>query len=92
MAKGEIERQTSVTFPAETVLQEIISPEGERYALVAAFGDSGYDVTSLDGLADLPLPTGYRYQSSVLTSYLTLAVETTAHILICGSFNFQRFA
>ncbi|WP_042442319.1 hypothetical protein [Azospirillum sp. B510] len=91
-AKGEIERQTSVTFPAGAVLQEIISPEGGRYALVAAFGDSGYDVTSLDGLADLPLPTGYTYQSSVLSSYLTLAVEQTAHILICGSFNFQLYA
>lgn len=90
-AKGEIERQTSVTFPAGSVLQEIIGPEGERYALVAAFSDSGYDVDSVDGLADLPLPTGYTYQSSVLTSYLTLAVEKTAHILICGSFNFQLF-
>lgn len=90
--KGVIERNTITTFYAGTVLQEIIGPKGGRYALVAAFGNDQYDATAVNGLADLPLPPGYTYESSVLEQDLTLTAEKLANILICSGFNFQLYS
>lgn len=90
--KGVIERNTTTTFFAGTVLQEIIGPAGGRYALVAAFDSGDYQPDTVDGLADLPLPPGYTYESSILEADLTLTAERVADILICSGFNFQLYS
>jgi hypothetical protein len=92
--QGEIERKTTQTFFADNVIQELVGEDGSRYVLAAAFGDSTeqYNVNEIGGLADLPLPPGYTYESRVLTEDFEITAEDVAHILVCSVFNFQRYA
>jgi hypothetical protein len=94
--KGEIERHTVTIIYKNSVLQELVGENGERYALVSAFDDptSSSDTapTELNGLATMPLPKGYTYESSILSEDLVLTSLDVATILIYSSFNFQRYA
>lgn len=93
--KGEIERHTITTLHKDGILHELVGENGDRYALVSAFDDpnssSEYAPNEINGLADLPLPKGYTYESSVLTEELVLTSLDVAHILIYTTFNFQRY-
>jgi hypothetical protein len=93
--KGEIERHTVTTLFKGGVLQELVGENGDRYALVSAFDDPDssikYAPTELNGLANMPLPESYTYESSILTEDLVLNCLDVAHILIYTSFNFQRY-
>ena len=95
-SKGEIERHTVTTLFKGGALQELVGENGERYAMVAAFDDpnssTDYAPNELNGLANMPLPKGYTYESSILTEDFTLNCPDVAHILIYTSFNFQRYA
>lgn len=94
--KGEIERHTVTTIYTDSVLQELVGENGERYALVSAFDDptssSDTEPTKLNGLATMPLPKGYTYESSILSENLVLTCLDVATILIYSNFNFQRYA
>lgn len=94
-AKGQIERHTVTTLFKGGVLQELVGENGERYALVSAFDDPTstieYAPTELNGLANMPLPKGYVYESTILNENLTLTSLDVAEILIYVSFNFQRY-
>lgn len=53
---------------------------------------SDTEPTKLNGLATMPLPKGYTYESSILSEDLVLTCLDVATILIYSSFNFQRYA
>lgn len=93
--KGEIERHTETTLLKDGVLHELVGETGDRYALVSAFDDPNSEIdyapTELNGLANMPLPKGYTYESSILTADLELVCLDIADILIYSSFNFQRY-
>jgi hypothetical protein len=95
-SKGEIERHTVTTLFKDGVLQELVGENGDRYALVAAFDDPASDIVyapnELNGLANMPLPKGYTYESSILAEDLELACLDIASILISETLNFQRYA
>ncbi|MCJ8271044.1 MAG: hypothetical protein MJK04_16790, partial [Psychrosphaera sp.] len=57
--KADIGRHTVQTLHSGGVLQELVGAEGERYMLVSAFGETGYDANEVDGLNGMPLPEGY---------------------------------
>lgn len=89
---GQIERHTEETIFAGSVLHELVGGDGSRYALVAAFDTSdAYDLNEVGGLAGLPPPPGYTYESRLLTEDFTLASTTVAYILVCSGFNFQLY-
>jgi hypothetical protein len=94
--KGEIERHTVTTLYKDNVLQELVGENGDRYALVSAFEDpessAEYAPDQLDGLANMPLPKGYTYESRILTEDLVLTSTDIAQILIYTNFNFQLYA
>ncbi len=94
-SRGEIERHTITTIFKDSVLQELVGENGDRYALVAAFDDPNssieYAPNELNGLANMPLPKSYTYESSILTEDLVLTCLDIAHILIYSTFNFQRY-
>jgi hypothetical protein len=94
-SKGQIERHTITTLFEGGVLQELVGEDGDRYALVSAFDDPTSDIeyapTEINGLANLPLPKGYTYASSILSEDLVLTSLDVADILIYTSFNFQRY-
>lgn len=94
-SRGEIERHTITTLLKDSVLQELVGESGDRYALVSAFDDpnasNDYAPTQLNGLATMPLPKGYHYESRILTEELVLTSLDIATILIYTSFNFQRY-
>ena len=94
-SQGEIERHTVTTLHKDSVLQELVGEAGDRYALVSAFDDPNasvdYAPTELNGLAAMPLPKGYHYESSILSEELVLTSLDVATILIYSSFNFQRY-
>jgi hypothetical protein len=93
--KGQIERHTVTILFKGGVLQELVGENGDRYALVSAFDDPNssieYAPTEVNGLANLPLPKGYAYESSILSEDLALTSLDVADILIYTSFNFQRY-
>ncbi len=78
------------------MLQELVGENGDRYALVAAFDDPASDIVyapnELNALANMPLPKGYTYESSILAEDLELACLDIASILISETLNFQRYA
>jgi hypothetical protein len=63
---------------------------------VSAFEDpessAEYAPEQLDGLANMPLPKGYTYESRILTEDLVLTSTDIAQILIYTNFNFQCYA
>lgn len=89
--KCEIGRHTVQTLHGGGVLQELVSPAGERYMLVSAFGDTGYDANAVDGLNGMPLPEGYTYESRLIEEDMTIEALEVAHIIINPAYNFQLY-
>jgi|GEM_PF-1306812 hypothetical protein len=91
---GTITRHTSQTNAAGQVLQEMVSDDGsERYGLASATSEATdqYDISVVGGLADLPMPAGYHYESSYQEGSFTMSSEQTAYIINDVYFNFQRY-
>lgn len=83
MALTEVERTTSFTYRAGSVLHEVIDTDGNRYALFTVgtkLLDAGVDPATEDAFAGILLPEGWSYESRTLDADLAVESGGLAHV------------
>lgn len=93
-ALASVERDTRFRYAAGEVVHEAIDTDGNHYVLQAIALDllDVYDPTVVDGLAEIPLPAGWSYTSSVLTQDLVADSGGLATVFAQGQLaSWQQF-
>jgi hypothetical protein len=94
LATVSVERYVDFRYEAGDVVHELIDPDGFNWILFSFALDllDDHDVDQLDALADLPIPDGWIYVSTVLTEDFVVHSNGLATVFAQGQFNsWQRY-